>query len=275
MTRRPILLLVTLVVIVAFAYGVRYTREVSQSLAEPRMDPVTSDVSSIQFVKNPPAVPEFEARDLDGRPIAPAALKGKALIINFWATWCGPCRIEIPDLIALQQKYGARLQVIGISTDDPDAVETVRRFAREQRINYPIVMGAGDLEQTFGGIYGIPTSFIVDPRGRMVQRHVGLRSRALFEQEIRAVLNMKVAVPVEVVQDKGKVFLENAAYATEIPGLDLSRFAAKARQRMLERLNSDKCTCGCGLTLAQCRINDPDCTVSLPAAQKLVATLTH
>jgi hypothetical protein len=86
--------------------------------------------------------------------------------------------------------------------------------------------------------------------------------------------NLPTAATMQVVQDTGQVLLANAAFATEIPGLDLEKLSPKQREDLLKRLNTDKCTCGCGLTLAQCRINDPDCKVSLPIARQLVEKFT-
>ena len=121
--------------------------------------------------------PQFVARDLDGRELSTASLRGKVVIINFWATWCGPCRAEIPDLVALQEKYRDRLQVIGISQDEAPP-EVVKRFAAQHHINYPVVMMTPELEKLFPGIGALPTSFIVDRESRIVQKHVGmLRAR--------------------------------------------------------------------------------------------------
>ena len=90
-------------------------------------------------------------RDLDGRSITSASLRGKVALINFWATWCGPCRAEIPDLVALQDKYRDQLQVIGISEDEAGP-DIVRRFAASHNVNYPIVMLTPELEHVFPGV---------------------------------------------------------------------------------------------------------------------------
>ncbi|MFN2456508.1 MAG: TlpA disulfide reductase family protein, partial [Pyrinomonadaceae bacterium] len=110
---------------------------------------------------------------MDGRPIATAALRGKVVIINFWATWCPPCREEIPDLVALQTKYKDQLQIIGISQDS-GSVEDVRQFAKAHGMNYPTVMSTPEIEKLFPGVYALPTTFILDREGRLAQRHIGL-----------------------------------------------------------------------------------------------------
>src|SRR4051812_11938852 len=106
------------------------------------------DKVTLRFFRDPAAVPAFSMRDLDGRAISPESLRGKVTIVNFWATWCPPCRAEIPDLVALQKKYGDRLQVIGVSQDE-GPIEPVKRFAADQQMNYPIVMMTPELEQAF------------------------------------------------------------------------------------------------------------------------------
>jgi thiol-disulfide isomerase/thioredoxin len=227
--------------------------------------------ATLRLFANPASVGHFSARDLDGRAISLDSLRGKVTIVNFWATWCPPCRAEIPDLIALQAKYRDDLQVIGISQDDESA-EVVRRFADEHGINYPIVMSTPELEQVFTGIYALPTSFIIDREGRIVQKHVGLLNAATTELETRALAGLDVNASIEYVEadDANRKLIKEAAQATKIPGLDLEALTPAARTAVLQQLNTDTCTCGCGLTLAACRINDPGCSISLPIAQKIV-----
>src|SRR5258707_1119680 len=131
---------------------------VSESAAS---EPDGGAPATIRFFKNPAAAPIFTARDLDGREISTASLRGKVVILNFWATWCPPCRAEIPDLIALQEKYRDHLVVIGVSEDE-GGPELVRQFAAQQKMNYPIVMMTAELEKMFPGVSALPTSFIFD-----------------------------------------------------------------------------------------------------------------
>ena len=248
--------------------GSRYTRQVGVSLT--RGSPGAARTrATVRFVKNPQPVTPFTVQDLDGRLISSRTWRGKVTIVNFWATWCPPCRAEIPDLIALQTKFGDRLQIIGVSLDEtsPDAV---RQFARQQGMNYPVVMVTDDLRRTFPGVFALPTSFVIDLKGRTVQKHVGLISPAVYEQETRVLSGLDEDVTVEEVDDTGQVLLANAALATEIPGLALDGLTPAHKHIVLARLNAESCTCGCGLTLAQCRINDPDCQISLPIARRIV-----
>jgi thiol-disulfide isomerase/thioredoxin len=198
-----------------------------------------------------------------------AALRGKVVIINFWATWCPPCREEIPDLIALQNKYKDKLQIIGVSQDS-GSLDEVRRFATANGMNYPIVMSSPEIEKLFPGIYALPTSFVVDRDGRIAQKHIGLLNASLTEMETQALAGIAPEIEIVYAEDEDKVRLANAAQANKIPGIDLSKLSAERRAEALQALNTEHCSCGCGLTLAQCRLDDPDCTVSLPLAQALV-----
>jgi thiol-disulfide isomerase/thioredoxin len=233
-----------------------------------------ADTPTILFVKNPAPVPAFLAHDLDGNVISTAAWRGKVALVTFWATWCPPCREEIPDLIALQKQYGDRLQVVGISMDD-GAPEEVKRFVQKSGINYPIVMATRDIIVEYGGVPALPTTFVINPDERVVQKHVGLYPPEVFDREIRALLGLPVDATVETFEDTGQVFLKNAANATELPGVDMSKLSAKEKHVALHRMNAESCNCGCRLTLAQCRINDTQCSISLGLARQIVKDISR
>jgi thiol-disulfide isomerase/thioredoxin len=264
---RRILLAVGIVVAVAAGWGVaRYLRTVqgegTPAGAEGKL--------ALRLFSSPAAVPSFAFHDLDGRAVTSESLRGKVTIVNFWATWCPPCRAEIPDLIALQSKYRDQLQIIGVSQDETGP-EVVRQFAAEQRMNYPIVMSTPEVERIFTGIYALPTSFVIDRDARIVQKHVGMLNAATTEGETRLLAGMSVDATVEYVEDETKALIKNAAQATKIPGVDLDKLSPAAKAMALTQMNADNCTCGCALTLAACRINDPTCSISLPLAQKIAA----
>jgi thiol-disulfide isomerase/thioredoxin len=227
----------------------------------------------IRFVRNPDPAPDFKLTALDGKPLTLAALQGKVIFLNFWATWCGPCRAEIPDLIVLQDRYKDRLQIIGLNVDDDDTSE-IQKYVDETGINYPVAMAPDDLRVQFGGIPALPTSFVLDTEGRVVQKHVGLWNPAVYETEIRALLGMPIMAKVETFEDKGEVFLSHADRATELPGVDLSKLTPEQKKIALHRFNAGTCTCGCKFTLAQCRIWDSACAVSKAATEKIIAEVS-
>jgi thiol-disulfide isomerase/thioredoxin len=227
----------------------------------------------IRFVRNPDAAPEFKLDALDGKPLSLATARGKVVLLNFWATWCGPCRAEIPDLIALQQKYKDQLQIIGLTVDDDDE-STIKQVVADEHINYPVAMASPDVRLRYGGIAALPTSFVLDAQGRVVQKHEGLRDPTLYETEIRALLGLPIDARVETFEDTGQIFLAHADRASELPGVDLSRLTAAQKQVALHKFNAEGCTCGCKFTLAQCRIYDRNCPISKARTEKIVAEVS-
>lgn len=274
-TRRAVLLAIALGGATLVWTATRYARAVEPSGTEAAAE-ATGERGTLRFFRNPAAVPVFIARDLDGREVSTASWRGKVVIINFWATWCGPCRAEIPDLVALQEKYRDRLQVIGISQDEAGP-EVVKRFAAEHHVNYPIVMTTPEIEKLFPGIGALPTSFIVDRESRVVQKHVGMLRAATTEQETRALAGLPVNASIEEVdQTQGlKLALDNGAQAMTIPGVDLAALPVAKRIEALQKLNGQPCTCGCDLTVAKCRVDDPTCGVSLPLARQIVKQIAE
>lgn len=228
---------------------------------------------TLRFYKNPATMSDFTIRDLDGRTISFASLRGKVTLVNFWATWCGPCRAEIPDLVALQQKYRDQLQILGISEDEASP-ETVKQFAAKFNVNYPIAMVTPELEKLFGNVSALPTTFVIDRDGRVVQKHVGMLTKSITEAETRSLAGLPVQATIERVDQTQGLKLDNGAQATNIPGIDLSKLSTERRTELLQKLNSQPCTCGCDLTVARCRVDDPNCGVSLPLAKKIVAEAT-
>ena len=224
---------------------------------------------TLRFYRNPAPAPAFVGRDINGRDVSAADLRGKVVIVNFWATWCPPCRAEIPDLVALQEKYKDHLQVIGISEDE-GGPDVVRRFVADHKINYPIVMMTAQIEKMFPGVSALPTSFIIDRDARIVQKHVGMLTARTTEFETRSLAGLPVNATIERVDQTVGLQLVNGAQATTIPGIDLASLSAAKRTDALQKLNAQPCTCGCDLTVARCRVDDPTCGVSLPLAREIV-----
>ena len=225
--------------------------------------------ATLRFFRNPATAPAFTVRDLDGRELSSASWRGKVVILNFWATWCPPCRAEIPDLVALQEKYRDNLVVIGISEDEgpPDAV---KQFAARHNVNYPIVMMTAQLEKMFPGVSALPTSFILDRDSRIVQKHVGMLTAITTELETRMLAGLPVNASIEEVDQTQGLKLDKSAQLMTIPGIDLATLPVAKRTEALQKLNTASCTCGCDLTVAKCRVDDPACGVSLPLAREIV-----
>lgn len=227
---------------------------------------------TIRFVRNPDVAPDFKLSGLDGKPVSLVASRGKVILLNFWATWCGPCRAEIPDLVELQSKYKDRLQIIGLVLDDEDQ-QAIKEFVKEFQINYPIALATAEIRVQYGGIPALPSSFVLDAQGRVVQKHVGLRNPLLYETEIRALLGLPISARVETFEDTGEIFLKHADRASELPGVDLSKLTPQQKTAALHRLNAESCICGCEYTLAQCRIYDSGCQKSKAAAAQIVTEI--
>lgn len=131
---------------------------------------------------------DFTIKDMHGVDVKLASFKGKIILINFWATWCGPCREEIPSLVELQAKYPDDLVILGLSVDDP--VDKLKPYAEQFGMNYPVLVGSGrdDVQDAYGPIWGIPISVLIDREGKVFKKHSGIASKEQFEQEIRSLL---------------------------------------------------------------------------------------
>ena len=228
---------------------------------------------TIELLKEAKTLAAFTLKDLDGKSLSSADWKGKVVLVNFWATWCGPCRAEIPDLVALQNKYRDQVVVVGISEDE-GPVEGVRKFADQYKVNYPIAMTNPEVEKLFPGIVALPTTFFIDRDGKVAQKHVGMLHARETEATARFLAGLSFNGDVKKVDDPNKVNAEDIAQMKEIPGVDLSKVPDSKRAEVLQALNSENCTCGCGLTVAKCRIDDPSCTVSPEVAKKIIARVT-
>jgi len=133
------------------------------------------------------AAPDFELKVLNTKSetLKLSGLKGKAVLVNFWATFCEPCKVEMPWLVDLQKKYGPQgLQIVGITMDHTDE-KTVVRFAHKMGVNYPILVGTQDVADSYGGLDEMPQSFFVDRSAKIVGHEVGLRTLAIIESNVR------------------------------------------------------------------------------------------
>ena len=133
--------------------------------------------------------PEFTLKDVNGKTVTLADYKGKVVLLNFWATWCGPCKIEIPWFIDFEQKYKDRgFAVLGVAMDD-EGWEIVKPYLEKSKINYRIVVGNDSVATMYGGIDSLPTTFVLDTEGKIASTHIGLVSKSDYENEIQQLLN--------------------------------------------------------------------------------------
>jgi len=232
------------------------------------------ELPRIRFVREPEAAPGFALKDLSGKELKLEDYRGKVILLNFWATWCGPCRAEIPSLIELQKQYRDQLQVIGLAVDEDDDAY-VRKFAASEAINYPIAMGSNEVRFAYGGVTALPTVFVINKSGAIVQKHVGLFNPQLYETEVRALLDLPIAARVETFEDDGEIFLKHADRATMLPGVNLTQLSAEQKAVALHKFNAESCDCGCKFTLAQCRIYDPACQISQKRTAAIIQEISH
>lgn len=137
----------------------------------------------------PGPAPDWTLKDVDGQAVSSAQFKGKVVVLDFWATWCGPCRSEIPGYVELQKQYGpAGLAIVGVSLDR-GGPEVVKQFIADQKINYRIVMGDEQIADAFGGVEAIPTTFIIDRTGTVRYRKVGAMAPEEFAAVLKPFLN--------------------------------------------------------------------------------------
>ena len=152
-------------------------------------DPGGADPGGACMANAKPANFDFTMKDVDGNNVSLATYKGKVVLLNFWATWCGPCKAEIPGFVKLQEKYRDKgLVIVGYSVDD--TAEKAKAYAAQYKMNYPILLGEGreDLQDAYGPIWGLPSTFIISKDGKVCRKHIGIAPEAVFEKEVVALM---------------------------------------------------------------------------------------
>jgi cytochrome c biogenesis protein CcmG/thiol:disulfide interchange protein DsbE len=226
-----------------------------------------------------PMAPDFTLTSLSGQSIDLKNYRGKVVLLDFWATWCGPCRIEIPGFEDLERKYGPDgLQIIGVSMDD--SPDPVRQFYQQLNMNYPVVMGSDKVGEMYGGIFGLPTSFLIGRDGRIYAKHVGATDEGVFAREIQELL---AAAPNQTVTNfetagggpgSDDISVETPAEVNSpVPGVDVSKLTPAQLTELKKDLTARQCSCGCGYTVLQCRQVDGSCATSLKMAKDVLAKL--
>ena len=222
-----------------------------------------------------PAAPDFSLTDISGKPLKLADYRGKVVMLDFWATWCGPCRIEIPGFVELQKRYGDQgFAVIGISMDDSSDAAAVADFYKQFQMNYPVAIGNERLGELYGGVLGLPTTLVIGRDGRIYAKHVGAAGVDVFESEIKQLLSESAKDEAMGFQQAGYVHAQDkielgspAEIDSEVPGVDLTKLTADQKEAFKKQLVSQQCTCGCKYTLLKCRQVDRACGISRKLAK--------
>jgi thiol-disulfide isomerase/thioredoxin len=175
--RNPVALLVVAVVAAAMLFfGFHMAR---------RSDGASA---SLTLTKSAPA-PDFTLQSLDGKSMRLSDLRGKAVLLNFWATWCSPCKIEMPWFIELQKQYGSQgLQIVGVAMDD-SSKEDIAKFASDMGVNYPVLLGKEAVGEAYGGVPALPETFFIGRDGKIVDKIIGLKGKAEIEDAIKKALD--------------------------------------------------------------------------------------
>jgi thiol-disulfide isomerase/thioredoxin len=178
--RSPLVLIVVAFVVALMLYfGVHQAHRPGTSL-------------TTRFKQSSPA-PDFSLESLDGKTTRLSDFRGKAVLLNFWATWCGPCKIEMPWFVDFQKQYGSQgLQIVGVAMDDASK-EDIGKFAKDMGVNYPILIGKEAVGDQYGGVPALPETFLIARDGKIVDKIIGLRGKAEIEDAIKEALNTRPA----------------------------------------------------------------------------------
>lgn len=184
-----VLCVIVAVTVVLFV-GKRMSRE-NQASADASGNSASTSTSALHPAQQGPEkgslAPDFDLKVLDGggKTMKLSALRGKAVIVDFWATYCGPCKIEMPWFVDLQKKYGPEgLQIVGVAVDDAGE-KAISDFTKKMGINYPILIGTEKVADQYGGLDGLPTTFFLDRSGKIIDRELGLISESVIVDNIK------------------------------------------------------------------------------------------
>jgi thiol-disulfide isomerase/thioredoxin len=178
--RNPLVLVIVAFVVALMLYvGYHKARRPGASLTQ-------------HLTQSSPA-PDFALESLDGKTMRLSDFRGKAVLLNFWATWCGPCKIEMPWFVDFQKQYGAQgLQIVGVAMDDASK-EDISKFAKDMGVNYPILIGKESVGDQYGGVPALPETFLIGRDGKLMDKIIGLRGKAEIEDDVKKALNTQPA----------------------------------------------------------------------------------
>src|SRR6202165_2642246 len=180
MKRNPLALVVVAFVVALMLYVGLHMARRSGRLSTPRITRST-------------VAPDFSLESLEGKTMRLSDFRGKAVLLNFWATWCAPCKIEMPWFVELQQKYGSQgLQIVGVAMDD-SSKEDIAKFAKDMGVNYPVLLGKEAVGDAYGGVPALPESFFISRDGKIVDKIIGLKGKAEIEDSIKKALDTQAA----------------------------------------------------------------------------------
>jgi thiol-disulfide isomerase/thioredoxin len=175
---------------VALALGLLWA---ASDLSEPTPDEELSAIMAADALEDAKATGkdaplDYTVKDMNGNDVRLSSFKGKVILLNFWATWCHPCKEEIPDLVALQKEYKDDIIVLGFSIDDTP--EQLKEYAGKYQMNYPVLVGAGheNIQEAYGPMWGVPVTVIIGRDGKIAKKQSGIRSHEQFEREIKRLL---------------------------------------------------------------------------------------
>lgn len=226
----------------------------------------------VKAAGNHPVAPDFSLTDINGARLALSDYKGKVVLLDFWASWCGPCRVEIPWFVEMQEKYREQgFAVLGVAMQDTP--ESVTKFYQAFHLNYPVAMGNSNLAAQYGGIFGLPTSFVIGRDGRIYSEHSGTTGANVFQSEIEQLLAEKPGAEDPKFTPSGDP--ESIDVGTpgesnnEVPGVDITALTPAELTDFKKQLDGAKCNCGgCKFTLLECRREDSSCGTSRKMARE-------
>ena len=162
-------------------------------------------VAGTPMLKQASIAPDFSLESIDGKNMKLSDLRGHAVLLNFWATWCSPCKIEMPWFVELQKQYGAQgLQIVGVAMDDASK-EDIAKFAKDMGVNYPILIGKESVGDQYGGVPALPETFVIGRDGKFVDKIIGLRGRSEIEDDVKKALNTQPAATQAAMAPVGTV----------------------------------------------------------------------
>jgi thiol-disulfide isomerase/thioredoxin len=218
-----------------------------------------------------PMAPAFSLTDIFGHSLSLDQYRGKVVLLDFWATWCGPCRSEIPGFIQLQKTYADQgFQIIGISEDQGGAAP-VLDFYKQESLDYRVALDNGKVSELYGGIIGLPTTFLIGRDGRIYEKLPGAVGADFFEPAIKTLLATSPATEAKNFQamdgSETPQVETPAEVNSPVSGVDVGKLTQAQLAQYEAVLSKQQCSCGCNMSVLECRKTDPGCATSRQQAQ--------